>query len=161
MVVAKTRQSMAVQKRIRDRDNTQKELLATIKELVDVNKESLKNSLAGIGRKAKKGLFDLLKDLNPLNMVKKFGGAIASALGPLAPLVLKGIGAIAKLPMKGIKWAGGKVLDGVKAIGSKIMNTKIGRKIANSKIGRFASKIGGKLFGSKGDGDVDTSTPTN
>ena len=161
MVVAKTKQSMAVQKRILDRDNTQKELLATIKELVDVNKESLKNSLAGIGRKAKKGLFDLLKDLNPLNMVKKFGGAIASALGPLAPLVLKGIGAIAKLPMKGIKWAGGKVLDGVKAVGSKIMNTKIGRKIANSKIGRFASKIGGKLFGSKGDGDVDTSTPTN
>jgi hypothetical protein len=161
MVVAKTKQSMAVQKRILDRDNTQKELLASIKELVATNKESLKNSLAGAGKKAKKGLFDLLKDLNPLNMLKKFGGVIASVLGPLAPLVLKGAGALGGLAMKGIKWAGGKVLDGAKAIGSKVMNTKVGQKIANSKVGKFASKIGGKLFGSKGGGDLDTSTPTN
>ena len=172
MVVAKTKQSMAVQKRILDRDNTQKELLASIKELVATNKESLKHSIAGVGKKAKKGLFDLLKDLiplnllkklNPLNLLKKFGGMIASVLGPLA---MKGASALGGLAMKGIKWAGGKVLDGTKAIGSKVLNkalnTKVGQKIANSKVGKFVSKIGGKLFsGSTSDTDLDTSTPTN
>ena len=175
MVVAKTKQSMAVQKRILDRDNTQKELLASIKELVATNKESLKHSIAGVGKKAKKGLFDLLKDLNPLNLLKKFGGAIASMLGPFAPLLFKGINAVGGLVKKGLGWAGGKILDKAKDVGSKVLNkalnTKIGQKIvnskivqkiANSKVGKFARKIGGKLLsGSTNDTDLDMSTPTN
>ena len=166
MVVTKTKQSMEVQKRILDRDTTQKELLASIKELVATNKESLKHSIAGVGKKAKKGLFDLLKDLNPLNLLKKFGGAIASMLGPFAPLLFKGINAVGGLAKKGLGWAGGKILDKVKDVGSKVLNktlnTKIGQKIANSKVGKFARKIGGKLFsGSTNDTDLDTSTPTN
>ena len=161
MVVAKTKQSMAVQKRILDRDNTQKELLASVKELVATNKESLKHSLANVGKKAKKGLFDLLKDLNPLNLLKKYGAAIASVLGPFAPLVLKGAGALGGLAKKGLSWVGGKVADKAKSIGTKALNTKLGQKIANSKVGKFASKIGGKLFGKSTGDDLDTSTPTN
>ncbi len=153
MSLPNTKENKIIQKKLEDRDDTQKELLSSIKELVITNKESLKASLANAGKKTKKGFFDTLKDiaslLNPLNLLKKFGGLFASFLGPLAPILAR-LGApvlngAMNLGSKALKWVGGKVGNIAGKAWNAFSNTKIGGKIINSKAGKIASKIGSKL----------------
>ena len=155
MSLMNTKDNKAIQDKIADRDNVQKELLDSIKDLTDVNRASV-DAMMGADRekKPKKGFWDIIKDLtsfmNPLNWVKKIGETLMGALGPLAPLVSYLGGKAFGLVKTGAKAVGRIAYKGAEMAWDKIKDTKLGRKLGGSKIGGFASKIAGKSRGMLG-----------
>lgn len=155
MSLVDTKDNKAIQDKIADRDNVQKELLYSIRDLTDVNRASM-DAMVGSNKdkKPKKGFWDTIKDLasflNPLNWLKKLGGVLTSALGPLAPLATYLGNKFFGLAKSGAKAVGRVAYKGAELAWDKIKDTKYGRKLSNSKIGRFASKIAGKSRGMLG-----------
>ena len=155
MSLMNTKDNKAIQDKIADRDNVQKKLLDSIKDLTDVNRASMDAMMgADKDKKPKKGFWDTIKDLasflNPLNWIKKLGGVLTSALGPLAPLVSYLGGKAFGLLKTGAKAVGRFAYKGAEMAWDKVKDTKLGRKLGGSKIGRFASKIAGKSRGMLG-----------
>lgn len=155
MSLMDTKDNKAIQDKITDRDNVQKELLNSIRDLTDVNRASV-DAMMGTEKekKPKKGFWDIIKDLasfmNPLNWVKKIGETLMGALGPLAPLVSYLGGKAFGLLKTGAKAVGRVAYKGAEMAWDKFKDTKLGRKLGESKIGRFASKIAGKSRGMLG-----------
>ena len=152
MSLMNTKDNKAIQDKIADRDQVQKELLMSIRDLTDVNRASVDAMMgADKEKKPKKGFWDIIKDLasfmNPLNWVKKIGGVLMNALGPLAPLVSYLGGKAFGLAKKGAQFAGRLAYKGAEMVWDKVKDTGIGRRLAGSKLGRFASRIAGKSRG--------------
>lgn len=142
------KENKLIQAKIADRDQTQKDLVSVLKELVGYEErkaeaEGLLVKGKNMAKKAAGGLLDLL---NPMNWLKKFGNIGLQMLGPLAGPAMWLMNKTGNLAKTGAN----------KAI-NLLGNTKLGQKFANTKIGKIAKGIGAKF----GLGQIDETISTD